>query len=290
MKQYSKLHEVINDKRHFRKIVQIVIITLSIVHFSCERKKQSEVITESNYRKIDSLIWVEYEQETEKISEDLQKYPEKRDSLIAASEQIYAIAQKKNIEAAIKYASVPSGLRRLFMLRLYISKDTISSILKTLPDSMQISPYGKSLLYHIETKQISEGDKYYDFQAINTDGSDFALSSLEGKNILLLYGGLDCMGPNGRAYLNKIYKETPRKNFEIVVYCPNSDLENLQQVRTAYPCDFILVSDFLQDHTPMKILYGAQATPTCFFINQQGTVVMKTTGLYQSRVNQLITE
>jgi len=98
------------------------------------------------------------------------------------------------------------------------------------------------------------------------------------------------MGEEGRDYLNKIYRETSRDNFEIVVYCLSSNLENLKQVRTTYSIDFILVSDFLQDHTPMKILYGAQAMPTCFFINQEGIVVMKTVGLQQERVDELLKE
>ena len=303
MLQFSNLYRVVRTQNHFKsgtssknmnnqvifkKILQAIIIVLSVTQFSCVQKQQSEMITEENYLKVDSLIWAQYEQEMKKISECYQNHPEKKDSLIAASEQVDAIASKKNIEAAIKYASVPSGLRRLYMLRLNIAKDTILSILKNIPDSMQFSPYGRSLLYHIETEQIVEGSNYYDFQSIDTEGRNFTLSSLEGKNILLLYGGLGCMGPVGREYLNKIYQETSRKNFEIVVYCPNSDLESLQKVRTAYPCDFLLVSDFLQDHTPIKILYGAQATPTCFFINQEGLVVMKTTGLHQERVSQLL--
>ena len=286
MVQCSESNKAAESKTICSKmILQFVIIILCITQVSLA---QAQEITEENYRKVDSLIWVQYEQEIEKISECYQKHPEKKDSLIAVQEQVIAIADKKNVEAAIKFASVPSGLRRLFMVRLNIPKDTILAVLKTIPESMQNSPYGKSLLYHIKSDQISEGDKYYDFESIDTEGNNFALSSIEGKNVLLLYGGLGCMGPNGRDYLNKIYQETSRNNFEIVVYCPNPNLESLQQIRTTYPCDFFLVSDFLQDHTPMKILYGAQATPTCFFINQQGTVVMKTIGLYQERVNQLL--
>jgi len=273
MVQYSKLNSEMETRDHFKKILQVVIIVLSVAQFSCAQKQQSEMITEENYLKVDSAIWVQYEQDMEKISELLQNHPEKRDSLIAASEQVYATASRKNVEAAIKYASVPSGLQRLFWVRLDVPKETIIAVFKTLPDSMQTSPYGKNLLYHIETEQISEGSKYYDFQSIDTEGKNFALSSLEGKNILLLYGGLSCMGQFGRDYLNKIYQETSRNHFEIVVYSPEvRNLGGLQQMRTTYPSDFLLVSDFLQDHSPMKILYGAQARPTCFFINWISTI------------------
>ena len=286
MGQHSDIDSEMEAKNHFRDILKIVVI-LCFTQFSLI---QAQEITEENYRKIDNAIWEEYEQEMGKITECFQAHPEKKDSLIAASERVSAIASKRNVEAATKYASVPSGLKRLYMVRLDIPKDTIIAIFKTLPDSMQTSPYGKSLLYHIESEQIAEGGNYYDFQSVNTEGENFSLSSLEGKNILLLYGGLSCMGETGRDYLNTIYRETSHDNFEIVVYCPNSSLETLQQVRTTYPCDFLLVSDFLQDHTPMKILYGAQAMPTCFFINQKGLVVMKTTGLHQERVDYLLKE
>ena len=276
-----------------KKIIRIstMVLICAALLFSCARQQQSEMITEENYLKVDSLISAQYEQEMEKISEYYQSHPEKKDSLIAALEQFFAVLSKKNIEAAIKYASVPSGLQRLFMVRLDISKDTILSILKTIPDSMQTSPYGKSLLYHVESEQISEESKYYDFQAIDTEGRDFTLSSLEGKNILLIYGGLYCMGEEGRDYLNKIYKETSRENFEIVVYCErSSNLEYLQREHIKYPSDYFHVSDFLQDHSSVKIMYGTQATPTCFFINKRGVVVMKTIGLSQERVSQLLKE
>jgi peroxiredoxin len=248
----------------------------------------AQEITEENYLRLDSTIWMQYEQDMAKISAYRHKYPEKKDSLIDVTSRTLEVALQKNKELAIRYASVPSGLKRLFMVRLQISKDTLQAILINLPDTMRNSPYGKSILYHIESKQVEEGSQYYDFKATTSDGKEFALSSLEGKNILLLYGGLDCMGKDGRDYLNTLYNETSRDDFEIVVYCPASNMEELKELLTYFPCDFLLVSDFLQDHTPMKILYGAQATPTCFFINEQGIVEMKTVGLEEERVKQLL--
>lgn len=266
------------------KVLSIIFASFwSIAQFSFAQE-----ITEEEYLKIDTEIWEEYEQNMSKIFEGYKLYPEKKDSLMIASERILAIADKKNVEAAIKYSSVPSGLQRLFMVRLQIPKDTILSILKRLPDNMQTSSYGKNLFYHIESEQIEEGHKYSDFKAIDSEGKDFILSSLEGKNVLFLYGGLECMGKENRDYLNEIYEKTNRDSFEIVIYCQSSSLEQLQEVRKEFPCDFFLVSDFLHDFTPVKILYGAQATPTCFFINKKGVVKMKTISLFQERVNQLL--
>jgi len=273
-----------NIKIVFR-VKNLIFISL-FLHFSVVSFAQK--ITEENYLKLDKEFWEQYEIDMERISEIFKKYPEKKDSLIKASDDILDLAQQKNRELAIKFASVPSGLQRLYMVRLGLPKDSLQSILSSLPDDMKNSPYGKSISFHINSEQIKEGDRYYDFEAITSEGEKFVLSSLEGKNVLLLYGGLGCMREGGRAYLDSLYRETSRNNFEIVVYCLNSDLESLKGVRKTYPCDYLLVSDFLQDHTPVKILYGAQATPTCFFINKQGLVEMKTVGLYQERVDELI--
>ena len=282
MEARENFKNMANLKRVISKVIFKVIITiLCVTQFSLAKAQE---ITEENYRKVDNAIWSQLEQEFKLFR-------------INHNKKVYAIAEQKNVEAAIKYASVPSGLQRLFMLRLSVPKDTISNILKTLPDNMQSSPYAKSLLYHVETEQIAEGSKYYNFQATDTEGKNFTLSSLEGKNILLLYGGLNCLREKGRSNLHKVYKKTEhiRNNFEIVVFCErSSDLEHLKQEQTKYhqslPFDYFLVSDYLKDHSPVKILYGAQATPTCFLINPNGIVVMKTIGLDRRRVNKLLKE
>lgn len=273
-------------KIHIYKILASCLVVL----FSFTQILSAQEITEENYLKVDKEIWDKYEQDMNKLSECFQAYPEKKDSLNAVRKQVYELASMKNLEAAKKFASVPSGLRRLFMLRLDLPKDTVERILRDLPESMQESPYGKSIQFHLDSDQIEAGDRYYNFNAFDTDGNNFELSSLEGKNILLLYGGLSCMGKDGRKFLDKIYNETSRENFEIVVYCLSSNLENLKKVRNDYNCDYILVSDYLQDHTPMKILYGAQAMPTCFFIDKKGTVIMKEIGLNQEYVSELLKE
>ena len=269
-----------------KKRIKRVAVTFSIL-LCFPILSFSQEITEKNYLKVDKEIWDAYEQDMTKISECYKSHPDKKDSLSAVSNQIYEIANKKNCDAAIKYASVPSGLKRLFMLRLKLSKDTLLSILKTLPQDMQVSNYGKSLLLHINSKQVEESDKYYDFESIDPNGDKFQFSTLKDKNILLLYGGLDCMGETGRDFLKQLYNETHRENFQIVVYWHCSSLERLKELKAKYSVDYLFVSDFLQDHSLVKIIYGAQATPTCFLIDKEGTVVIKSIGLPEQRLTKL---
>lgn len=244
-------------------------------------------ITEENYLKLDKEIWDEYELEANNFIKFRELYPDKRDSLYSVYKKADEIASKRNIDAAIKFASVPSGLRRLFMVRLDVPKDTIRKVLNSLPASMQDSSYGRSLQKHLETKQIAVGDDYYDFVVFNPDSSEFRLSSLEGKNILLLYGGLDCMGDSGRKYLENLYESTDRESFEIVVYWPVPSLKDLIRVNEVFHNKYIQVSDFKMDENLVKIVYGAQSTPTCFLIDKQGKVVLRSVGLNEKRLNKL---
>ncbi|HMR19033.1 MAG TPA: hypothetical protein PKA53_07015, partial [Sphingobacterium sp.] len=191
------------NKKYFSSTIRSITFTIFFLVVSMPLFSQE--ITEKNYLKLDSALWIQYEQDMEKISKDFTNYPEKKDSLQKVSEYIFEVTSKKNRELAIQYASVPSGLQRIFMTRLRIPKNTLDSVLKSLPDEIKNSQYAKNIQYHIESKQLEEGDKYQDMVLKTDEGKDFKLSSLQGKDILFIYGGLDCMGVAGRKYLNTLY-------------------------------------------------------------------------------------
>lgn len=263
------------------------VILLAVVSRSPVCASTQE-ITEENYLKADGEIWRQSEDDMKIIFDLYKKYPGAKDSLMAVARHIEERANEKNVETAVKYALVPSGLKRLFMVRLHIPKDRLLAVYKGLPDEMQASQYGKSILLHVVSEQVEEGGEYRDFKAIGRDGADFSMSSLTGNDILFLYGGLDCMGKEGRAYLDKLHRERSKDGLKIIVYCDVPDLEILKKTSVDYSCDFILVADFKGDFSPVKILYGAQARPTCFFVNKQGIVKMKTVGLDETRINRLL--
>lgn len=240
----------------------------------------AQEISEENFQKIDKEIWGTYQTEADKISAELQLHPEKRDSLMQVYEKIKAIALRKNEEAAMKFASVPGGLQRLFWVRLDLPKDTIRQLWNNIPDEMKTSSYGKSLKLHLDTKQIEEGDTYYDFTATDVSGKKFKLSSLEGKNIILIYDGLSCMGDENGEYLKDLYASSSRNDLEIVAYTLSDSLEKLQDVKKNFDIPFRLISDFKRDHSHFKIKYGAQTRPTVFVIDRNGKIILKTTGRY----------
>lgn len=244
--------------------------------------------TEVDYLKEDSILWMNFEKTHEELNKLWEMMPEKRDSIQCLFNDNYNKATKANIELAIKYASVPSGLQRLFMTRLNISKDTLENILSSLNPDQQESFYGKNIRKHLQTKQIQEEDSIYKFPCIQIDGKEFDWNITNGKQLLILYGGLGCMGEEGRKELELLYNKTVESDFLILVYWPCSSLENLQKIRKEYPSKYIFISDFKQDASPMKIKYGTQATPTCFLTDKQHIVKVKCTGLHTEKLYKYI--
>lgn len=268
--------------------LKFVVIILALMTISCNSKVQNETLTEENYLHEDSLLWINFEKETEGLIAILDSLPNQRDSIINVYNSLNEKANQKNIELAFKYACTPSGLRRLFMVRNYVSKDSLAKVLNTLPEEMQKSETGLNIKAHLETKQLAEGNVLFSFPCQNEEGEPFDWETLKGKQVLLLYGGLGCMGSNGREALKNLYEQTSRKNLEIIVYWPSSSLEKLQAIRKQFPSDYIFISDFKQDASPMKIKYGCQATPTCFLTDKNHQIVVKSEGLNMDAFNKHI--
>lgn len=268
--------------------LKFVVIILALMTISCNSKVHNETLTEENYLHEDSLLWINFEKETEGLIAILDSLPNQRDSIINVYNVILEKANQKNIELAFKYACTPSGLQRLFMVRNHVSKDSLAKVLETLPDEMQKSEAGLNIKAHLTTEQLTEGDALFTFPCQDEKGASFDWATLEGKQVLLLYGGLGCMGSEGREALKHLYEHTSRKNLEIIVYWPSSSLEKLQAIRKQFPSDYIFISDFKQDASPIRIKYGCQATPTCFLTDKKHQIVVKSEGLNMDAFNKHI--
>lgn len=236
-------------------------------------------ITEENYLRADSVLWAEYERDVRSVFALMDSLPDKADSLEKVYRRIYEEASRENVELAKRFATVPSGLQRVYMVRLKEHKDTLEAVLARIPESMRESEYGKLIRWHIDTDQLREGDACVPFECVTDSGEPFDWQAMSGRNVLLLYGGLDCMGSPGRNYLKELLAKTDRRDLTLVVYWPVSDLEGLKQCKTEFDIDYTAISDFKRDGSPIKVVYGSQATPTCYLIGRDGRLLVKSVGL-----------
>jgi hypothetical protein len=274
-----------------KKLILLGVVASTLL--ACKQTPSATHITEENYLKADSALWAEFERDTEPLIEQMDAEPERFDALYELYLSIEEATDKKNVELAMEYAAVPSGLRRMYMVRNDIDKKLAQKRLSEIPDSMQQSYYGQLIKQFIEAGQVEEGDKYQPFECTGTDGQMFDWSRLDGKKILLLYGGLGCMGQEGRDLLKKWYEQYSRDDFQAVIYTPGvGNYEELVEDKRYWMnngvIDYIAIADFLGDASPIKIIYGSQAKPTCFMIDGEGHVVIKSEGLDTERMETFL--
>ena len=266
----------------YKTLLFYILCCLALVQCT---PKLHDAKLELEYIKADSTLWAEYELEGERLAE---LYAENEDSLYIKAVELEEYADRKNRDLAIEYSATPSGLKRCFMLRLDIEKDTLQNILSKLPHDLRKSECAKAIKKHIATEQIEVGMEFFPIDAVNADGHKIAWNEYRNKNILLIYGGLGCMGRSGRKELVSLRKEYTDDNLAIIIYYSVSTLEELKEFRNQYSDDYIFISELMSDYSPFKIKYGVQSTPTCFVIDKSGTVVLKTIGFDASQVKTTI--
>lgn len=208
----------------------------------------------------------------------MEQEPEKADSLRAVYERLFDEALRQNVELAKKYSSTPSGLHRIYMVRNNIEKDTLKVLLNALSPEMRGSYHGLLIDRWINTPQLAEGDVIKRFPAVTPDNTPYNWEKTTGKNVLLIYEGLSCMGHSGREELTRLRKDFTADELEILVYLNSSDAKDLSKKAARYDIPILAISDFQSEASPIRIDYASQASPTCFLFDRDGRLVRKQTG------------
>lgn len=287
IRRVSEERPEVNCKLHvYMRLLLTLILTLTCL---ASRAQQP---TEEEYRSRDDALWQTFSAQTDSLMRLIQaaEQPAIRDSLTSIYRALYDDVLQRNWQLALRYATVPGGLQRCFMVRAYIPDDSLRAALGRLPASLRRNRYAEAIRLHLRCRKIEPGGRIRDFTFRTPQGNRVRLSDYKGRQLLLLYGGLDCMGESGRKWLDKLYARTSREALEIVVYWPVESIGELQRTAAAYPMPFAQVSDMKGDVTPFKIYYQAQATPTCFFIGRDGKLLHKSEGLDPDRFEKLIEE
>lgn len=180
------------------------------------------------------------------------------------------------------------SLRNMYYLRQEIPKKKLKVALNKLTDENKLNDYAKSLEIFTRNKQVQKGDQYYDFKATSNKNEEIVFSNIaKGKDILLIFDGLDCIGKEAREYLIDLYHKLDKNKVEIISFFYVSNNEELTKKVNEYDINWIGISDFKNDHSIIKIIYDAQARPTSVYINSQGKVLVNQPGIRQKTVNML---
>jgi len=209
----------------------------------------------------------------------------KQDSISPLIKQLSKVLSEYSIKNCNSFVSV----EQLYRVRNDLDKVTLGEIIEKLDPEILNSPYGKSLALHYKSHIPDEGDFYIDFSAKTLTGESLAVSQIlaKGKPILMIFGGLGCMGQNGRSILTEFHNQH-KNDITILafIFARNRD-EWINDSK--YELEITLLSDLKGDHSPIKIRYGVQVTPTVYLLDRNGKIILKSFG-YGKSVNSIAKE
>ncbi len=185
---------------------------------------------------------------------------------------------------ALENANSYMGIQNLYRTRLKLDKSKLSKALEGLNEEIKTSPYGQSMLLFNETSELELGSEFVNFKAKTLQNEEIDLSKMvASKPTVVIFGGLSCMGERGRTTLKEFQMKHGNKVEVLAFVFARNQQEWIND--SNYDLNVKLLSDLRGDHSPVKIKYGVQATPTVYVIGQDGLIKWKSKG-YGDQVNE----
>ncbi|MES2650400.1 MAG: AhpC/TSA family protein [Bacteroidota bacterium] len=190
-------------------------------------------------------------------------------------------ARKESKQQEMDYVkSNPNSLISANLLDIYSStwgKEKAAELYKKFNLEMKNTQYGKNINNFLSlNKDVRIGGQFVDFEQANTAGKMIKLSGIKAKYILLEFWGSWC-GPCRAENPNlvKTYAAYKNKGFEILGVAAD---DNKEQWLKAIQDDKLLwenVSDLKGDKNVAALIYGINAYPTNFLIDEKGVIIAK---------------
>jgi peroxiredoxin len=174
----------------------------------------------------------------------------------------------------------PNSLLSAYILSVYTStwgKEKVLSLYENLSSEMKNTAYGKTIKNFLTLNQdIKIGGKFVDFEQTNTLGKKIKLSDIKAKYILLEFWGSWCSpcreeNPN----LVKTYNAYNGKGFEILGVAADDKKEQWLKAIKDDHLPWQNVSDLKGDKNTAALIYGINAYPTNFLIDEKGIIIAK---------------
>ena len=202
------------------------------------------------------------------------------DSIWLSNDNNYQNAIQEGYYLSCKYPNDTLSHEFIYSTRRFHSKEDLRRFIKLVDSQLLNTSYLKSLNYYINNAIIKQGDLYRDFRAFNEQGVEIRLSSIvNNKNVLLIFGGLDCMGKQSFNRLKETYSKIKKSETEIVSFTFVKNIEKLKSEKSRLQVPWITISDFNLDHSQTKIIYDVQITPRVMHIRKGGRIIEASDGL-----------
>lgn len=271
----------------------IIIATFFLVLPSVAQKRApKEVIT---IAVVDSLVAQKYQSYESRREQINTRFEAETDSVkrIKLLEEWNSLDAKctadviKIYEQNVKYD--PMVVSRIYALRNLIDKKALGKIYDKFADSIkQQEPYARSIKLHLDTRQIMVGDTVGDFKAKMLRDQPFRFGELSDlKDVLLVFGSPKSMGAEMNLLLQIMYRKVNLSKLEIVNFYMETDPVSFEKAVRDANVNWLSITDYKGDHSPIKIAFGIQALPTCVYIGRGGAVEEISVGLTDSMMKRI---
>ncbi|MCY1500860.1 Thiol-disulfide oxidoreductase ResA [compost metagenome] len=177
-------------------------------------------------------------------------------------------------------ATHPHSIIAANVLKIYSStwgKEKTQELYEKLSAEIKSSAYGRDINDYLSLAQdIRVGGRFADFEQADTEGKTIKLSAIKAKYILLEFWGSWC-GPCRAENPNlvKTYQMYRHKGFEILGVAADDNktqwLQAVKQDKLPWPN----VCDLKGDQNKAVLIYGINAFPTNFLIDENGVIIAK---------------
>lgn len=265
---------------------------VNYVFFWLENKVISMAVKNGEFKK-GSIKGSATEDENNQLSSKIQPLREKEEELIKAvkglSDQEEINRKRKQIdsleaaEATVykEYVKThPNSIVSANLLNIYCAtwgKPTTNELYQGLSATMKQSKFGQQIADFIKYNQaIKVGSRFVDFEQLNGKGQKVKLSQVKGKYVLLEFWGSWC-GPcrEENPNLVKTYNAYKGKGFEILGVAADNNKEQWLKAIKDDGLPWENVSDLKGDKNIAALIYGINAYPTNFLIDEKGIIIAK---------------
>lgn len=153
--------------------------------------------------------------------------------------------------------------------------DTLKKLFASVPSKLKKSKYGKAIAVQIAHPQLKQGDKYYDFKALDTQGGRFNFSKNDKKYTLLQFAGTGCYGSGLSVKNIKEINNKYKNSISFVSYFIDAKKETWLTTVAKEGVDWTSIWAPGGKYSDPYNKYGITGTPTFFIISPDNKIVSR---------------
>ena len=181
---------------------------------------------------------------------------------------------RKHIESIEAHPDSLDSARTLAVMATAFGKEKTTELFNKLTPRVRNSDDGKLVeRYLLLNKELKIGDKFVDFEMMDSNGQLRKLSELQGKIVLLEFWASWC-GPclSDVPYLKNTYDKYHKYGFEIFAVSFDINKEDWLKAIEQKNLNWTHVTEFKSADNTAGLIYGVSGIPDNFLIDENGII------------------